>query len=105
VYAVNTERTLVAHSEFDAAPNGGVHFRKLTTRVGHVLDVGPLWLDPRFDEYYKEMSAIEADLDKLINQLKRGEPPEEWFTYNVPDLPMSPLRIMLELPDPEPGGS
>jgi hypothetical protein len=107
VYAVNEERTLVAHSDFDAAP-GGVQFGKVTTRDGHVLDVGPLWLDAQFDECYKKMSALEADLDKLINQLKRGEPPEEWFTYNIPNLPayLHPASLWVPRPpDPEPGSS
>jgi hypothetical protein len=62
VYAVNDDRTLIAHSDFDAAPGGGVQFGKLPTKDGRVLEV-----DTQFSASYEEMSALEADLDQLIN--------------------------------------
>jgi hypothetical protein len=101
VYTVNDNRTIITHSDFDAAPGGGVQFGKVTTKDGRVLDVGPLWSDAKFNASYDDMNALETELGQLINQLKRGEPPEEWFTYKgFPD----PLKIILGLAEPEPGG-
>jgi hypothetical protein len=55
VYTVNDDRTLIAHSDFDAAPGGGVQFGKVTTKDGRVLEVGPLWLNAQFSASYEEM--------------------------------------------------
>lgn len=115
VYAVNDDRTgVIAHSDFDAAPGGGVQFGKVTTKDGRVLDVGPLWLDAQFNASYDEMNTLETELGQLIKLLKPreellkpGEPATKWLIPGLlPELPayLQPASTWVPRPpDPEPG--
>jgi hypothetical protein len=70
IYKANDNRTIVAHSDFDAASGGGVQFGKSVTKDGRVLPVGPLWPANQFYACYEEMRSLEQSLDDLIRVIK-----------------------------------
>jgi hypothetical protein len=88
VYKVNDDRNIIAHSDFDPAAGDGVQFRKRPTKDGRVLDVGPLWSDTQFNASYGKMTALEADLNQLIKNLKPDEAAVKWIIPGLlPELP------------------
>jgi hypothetical protein len=76
IYTANDNRTTVAHSDFDAAPGGGVQFGKTVTKDGRVLPVGPTWPANQFHACYEEMRSLEKGLDELIRVIEPAPVPD-----------------------------
>jgi hypothetical protein len=97
VHDVNRHRRIVAHASFEPAPGGGVLFSRAVTEKGSVRPVAEPWTDENFATLYAEMTALEADLDKLIQLIKPTEVPN--FGWYVPQSDMMyrqsplPLRV------------
>jgi len=75
---------------------GGVQFSRAVTTKGEVRPVTDPWTDADFENCYAEMSALEADFDKLIGLLKL--PPMGWLVQNVDVLPRPTRRPHLDPP-------
>jgi hypothetical protein len=69
-HTVNGYRRIVAHASFKPAPDGGVLFSRAVTAKGSVRPVSDPWTNTDFARRYAEMTALEADLDKLIQLIK-----------------------------------
>jgi hypothetical protein len=97
VHDVNRHRRIVAHASFEPAPGGGVLFSRPVTEKGSVRPVTEPWTADSFATLYQEMTALEADLDKLIQLIKPVEVPN--FGWYVPQSNMMhrqtplPLRV------------
>jgi hypothetical protein len=82
VHDVNRHRRIIAHASFEPAPGGGVLFSRPVTEKGSVRPVTEPWTDENFATLYAEMTALEADLDKLIQLIKPADVPN--FGWYVP---------------------
>jgi hypothetical protein len=80
VHKANWYRRTIAHSSFEVAPGGGVQFIKIFNKDGIVRPVDPPWTETDFANRYAEMTALETELDKLIELIKPA--PLGWY---VPD--------------------
>src|SRR5262245_25008274 len=77
---VNRHRRIVAHASFGPAPGGGVLFSRPVTEKGSVRPVTEPWSEETFAALYAEMTALEADLDNLIQLIKPIEVPNfGWY--------------------------
>ena len=70
VYRINDARQIVAHSSFEPSSDGGVQFSRTVAKNGKVSVATPRWTDMDFSQSYKKMSALETELDKLIELIK-----------------------------------
>jgi hypothetical protein len=68
--AVNGRRRIVAHASFKPARDGGVLFSRAVTAKGSVHPLSQPWSDEAFATFYADMTALEADLEKLIARIK-----------------------------------
>ena len=60
---------------------GGVQFRRTVAKDGHVRVDDQVWDDNEFSKRYSKMSALEKELDKLIELIKPVKPPRfEWYS-------------------------
>jgi hypothetical protein len=97
VHDVNRHRRIIAHASFEPAPGGGVRFSRPVTEKGSVRPVTEPWTHENFATLYAEMTALEADLDRLIQLIKPAEVPN--FGWYVPQSNMMyrqtplPLRV------------
>ena len=87
----NQIRRMIAHSSFEAAPDGSVQFGKTVTKDGRFQPVDPPWTETDFAKRYADMKALEADLDRLIALIKP-----------VPFPPGLPWQIEWQLPQRRP---
>jgi hypothetical protein len=78
VQGINRHRRIVAHASFEPASGGGVLFSRPVTEKGSVRPVTEPWTEEEFTTLYEQMTALEADLDKLIELIKPLEP-IDWF--------------------------
>src|SRR6516165_4985629 len=69
-HTVNGRRRIVAHASFKPARDGGVLFSRAVTAKGSVLPLSQPWSDEDFATLYADMTALEADLDKVIDRIK-----------------------------------
>jgi len=69
-HTVNGRRRIVAHASFKPARDGGVLFSRAVTAKGSVLPLSQPWSDEDFATLYADMTALEADLDKVIARIK-----------------------------------
>jgi hypothetical protein len=70
VLEVNQYRRIVAHASFEPAASGGVLFSRPVTEKGSVRPVTEAWTEKDFITLYGQMTALEADLDRLIELIK-----------------------------------
>jgi hypothetical protein len=79
VFKINDDRQIVAHSSFEPASDGGVRFKRTVSKDGRVRPRDWGWTDSKFFEQYRKMSALESQLDRLIQLIKPTEIPLDWF--------------------------
>jgi hypothetical protein len=80
VYEMNNHRRILAHASFEPASGGGVLFSRPVTEKGSVRPVTEPWTEKHFTTLYGKMTALEADLDKLIELIKPVKPvPFDWY--------------------------
>jgi hypothetical protein len=77
VLIINEYRRIVAHASFEPASGGGVVFSRPVTEEGSVSPVTDPWTEEKFTTLYEQMTALEADLDKLFELIKPV--PFDWF--------------------------
>jgi hypothetical protein len=70
IHKANRYRVTIAHSSFEVASGGGVQFRKIFNKDGIVRPVDPPWTETDFANRYTEMSALETELNELIELIK-----------------------------------
>ncbi len=80
VFAINTDRQIVAHCSFEPTSSGGVQFRKTVNRDGRVRIIDPHWGETEFGEKYAAMRDLESRLDNLIQRIRPTEIPFGWST-------------------------
>jgi hypothetical protein len=107
VHDINRHRRIVAHASFEPASGGGVPFSRPVTEKGSVRPVTEPWTEKDFTTLYDEMTALEADLDKLIQLIKPVEVPNfGWYMplsdmmYRNTPLPMrvAAMNTLVEVP-------
>jgi hypothetical protein len=78
VLTINNYRQIVAHSSFEPASGGGVQFKRTESKDGRVRTLdrfGLIQISPK----YAKMSALESQLDRLIQVIKPTEIPFDWY--------------------------
>ena len=70
VFAVNTERQVIAHSAFEPGSSGGVQFRRTTASGGLLKNVDPHWDEAKFAEDYQKMKKLEPDLAGVLRHIR-----------------------------------
>jgi hypothetical protein len=85
VHKANWYRRTIAHSSFEVASGGGVQFIKFN-KDGIARPVDPPWTETDFANRYAEMSALETELDKLIELIKPV--PFGWHIQQDWDVPL-----------------
>jgi len=105
VHQINEHRKIIAHLSFEPAPGGCVQFRRTVTKDGRVRPVDPPWTDTDFAKYYAEMSALEAELDKLIQLIKpvpfgRSAPWLEMYHRSNSAIALAAIAGTTEVPGP-----
>jgi len=78
VFKINNVRQIVIHSSFEAAPDGGVQFRRTVAKDGRVRVDDQVWDDKEFNKHYANMSKLETELGTLIELIKPV--PFDWYT-------------------------
>lgn len=97
VFAINDVRQLVIRSSFDPAPGGGVQFRRTVAKDGSARIHEETWDDKKFSELCENMSALEMDLEILINRVIRpGQVPPFKFDWSSP--PAAPVSLYVTAP-------
>jgi hypothetical protein len=92
VLDINGYRRIVAHASFEPAAGGGVLFSRPVTEKGSVRPVTEPWTEEEFTTLYEQMTALEADLVKLIELIKPV--PFDWYVP-WPDMPGSTIPLTL----------
>jgi hypothetical protein len=79
VFEINRVRQTVIHSSFGPGP-GGVQFKRTVAKDGRVRADDQVWDDEKFSKHYSKMSALETELDRLIEIIKSVEQvPFGWY--------------------------
>ncbi len=62
---LNLDRISMAHSPFEPAADEAVQFRRTVAKDGNVKKQDPLWSKQKFEDAYKQMGEVTANLKKL----------------------------------------